>query len=572
MLEIMLKIKNIVLSRMKAFSALFLVFFLSIALIVSTGSQEPPEFEKEVSPVGMSLEDPDQYRFAEHEGDLVFGPYLVDDRRYYYSSGEVLDNNLTRVDRPEVKGLHNFYLKTYLDPLFYSPGDELNLSGFEKFEKDKVLAESCGLEYDVVPQEFFNELEKNKDGTEAFFNRASMNNAEELVSQNRETVDAYGGMNGEFIDLIGKDVTGNDCFVDVKEGSNSLATNTPVNYGIDEKVLINYSRMANRNAEKALNQIKGRQKILRGDKDYDIKVEDVSEGYNKSDEDFDLSYNSSEALNEFNDRRIEEYLELKEGSAPDDVSDGSNKSSNFSGNEDIGDEARLASKLPQRFDMRSYCLGGDFTPVYGWEKDVYPNIISGEEIVQDYDTVNLKDFFTVCRCPYVEITRLKWYVLNDQYRKISEAPVSSAYTGVESSGINKSERSFIEDPGESSASNLSEKYESALRENLRSGNYHDSLPVMWERNVQEESNLHRFEQAYDDFWNREHMDVWSKYYDVTGNESFGRGIYNYFLVTESGYSMNFMTYSESVWRLEDKPNKFSGRINVSASNQQFIFS
>lgn len=575
MLGNMLGIKEKISSRYKAFSALFLASVFSLVFIMSTGPQEPPQFEKEVSPIGTELEDSDNYRFAEHEGKMVFGPYLIEDRRYYYSEGKVLNNNLSSVNRPEVIGLHNFYLKTYLDPIFYSPGENFNLSGFDRFEEDKVLVGPCGLEYDVVPQDYFDDLEVNKEETEAFFRHASMQNAEDLVKQNRETIDGYAGMVGGFVDLINKDVEKNDCFVDVRgEGDGiALSTYTPVNYGITDEVLVNYSRMANENARVALSQVESRERILQGEKSYSIEKTNRSVN-SEVVGNHSLKYNSTEALEEFNSRRLDEYTDLfNQSSVSENVSEEKLELNDFADEKKVREKARLADKAPKKFDIRSYCLGGDFTPVYGWDKDVYPNIISGESLVQDSEeSSNLKDFFTVCRCPYVEITRLKWHVMSDQYQGVSENRLSRNYTGLNKKAVSEAEASFLRDPGELTFSNLSESYESSLRENLRRGHFDSSMPLMWRRNIQQESRIHRFEEAYDDFWNEKHMSVWDQYYDINGDESFGRDIYSYFFVTESSYSMNFMTYSESVWRLEEKPDKFSGKINSSEVNEQFAFS
>jgi len=38
------------------------------------------------------------------------------------------------------------------------------------------------------------------------------------------------------------------------------------------------------------------------------------------------------------------------------------------------------------------------------------------------------------------------------------------------------------------------------------------------------------------------------------------GVYNNFILLESVYALTFMTWSDSVWRLDEKPEKFAGKL------------
>ena len=715
----------------------------SLGLTVGFSMMQEPEYQtidEKVSPIGEQINSTDQYRFSEYKGNMLFGPYLVDDKRYFYYEGEVVNQNLKSVNRPQVEGLHNFYMKTYTDPLFYSPAAEdqqMNLSGFKRFEQDKILTRGCGLDYEVIPQQYLNELSQNYKSTNQFYRYASVENAQDLVEQNRQTVNGYSGMVSQFLEVMDKNISQNRCFRDdVRDGGIAKATLTPVQYRIDTKVFLNYSRMANENAELALQQIDSREQILAGEKSLGFGIDSPTNVRNFS-YDFNLMYTGEEAKKEFNRRMVSEYTSLGEdegegseyipgssdqGSAAEESeseeeeeSEGSIEDMNISeqkaleiakselddkwefknstfaegalrhlfeadnaraiievtpnglisekiyqrgtiegGKVDINytealstartalndswelnqrgelvsgvykfgfsngplnaeitvsgaekrilldereliseavveggepaeegeegyseeselegeaaEKARSVDEVPNRYYLNSQCLGGDTTPVYGWNKNIYPNMISGQKLIEkSEEDANLRDFFTTCRCPYVDVARLDWYVVDDQFKSISSNPVSAKYNASMREEVEQAEQIFLQSPGDDSMSQLSEVYGLAVKQNLKEGNYDSRIPEMWRRNTQQSSKLYKFKTAYDDFFNEKHMEVWSKYfpYGDKNEEKFERRIYNYFLVTESQYPLKFMTYSDSVWRLEERPDSFSGRVGTS---------
>jgi hypothetical protein len=171
----------------------------------------------------------------------------------------------------------------------------------------------------------------------------------------------------------------------------------------------------------------------------------------------------------------------------------------------------------------------------------------------------LKDFFTLSRCPYVEITRLNWYTIDGLYRDVNQEPLGQDYNGPQNKRLEKSEKIFLDNPGEQSLSQMSDTYSSTLKTNLKSNRFDDKLPVLWKRSLQERSKLHKFESTYDDFYNEEHMEVWDKYFPTPGPDD-RAGVYNNFILLESVYALTFMTWSDSVWRLDEKPEKFAGKL------------
>ena len=721
----------------------------SLGLTVGFSMMQEPEYQtidEKVSPIGEQINSTDQYRFSEYKGNMLFGPYLVDDKRYFYYEGEVVNQNLKSVNRPQVEGLHNFYMKTYTDPLFYSPAAEdqqMNLSGFKRFEQDKILSKHCGLDYEVIPQQYFNELGKNYESTNQFYRYASVQNAQDLIEQNRQTVNGYSGMVSQFLNLMQKNVSQNDCFQDdARESGIAKATLTPVQYRIDTGTFLNYSRMANQNAELALEQVSSREDLLNGSESLELSYKSNQDLRNYS-YNFNLAYQTGEeAKEEFNRRMVSEYRSLQEddeGGGPglsgdfstetsgqdyeeseeseeageeeeEEESEGSIESMNIPEEEaleiarselngswsfqnanfsegalrhlferegeitivevtpngriaekivqresqtrdnininytealdiaksslkgdwvinqrgtatsgkyrfgfsdealnaevtvDGGDgrillkeveyiseavlegggteseteseqtgteetesaeEARSVENTPQKYAMTARCLDGDTVPVYGWDTNIYPNIISGEKIIEKSgENSNLRDFFTVCRCPYVDVTRLSWYVVDDQFKEISSNSVGS---DVSSQNVHRAEQIFVQNPGEKSLSQLSDAYDAEVKKSLDNGEYSSHLPEMWRRSTEQSSKLYKLKTAYDDFYNEKHMEVWGDYFPYEGvkEDSLGRERYNYFLITESQYPLKFMTYSDSVWRLDEKPSNFAGRIGTS---------
>jgi len=130
-------------------------------------------------------------------------------------------------------------------------------------------------------------------------------------------------------------------------------------------------------------------------------------------------------------------------------------------------------------------------PVYGWDKNIYPNIMRGQTIFFKDSPDYLKDFFTLSRCPYVEITRLNWYTIDGLYRDVNQEPLGQDYNGPQNKRLEKSEKIFLDNPGEQSLSQMSDTYSSTLKTNLKSNRFDDKLPVLWKRSLQERSKLHK---------------------------------------------------------------------------------
>ena len=86
---------------------------------------------------------------------------------------------------------------------------------------------------------------------------------------------------------------------------------------------------------------------------------------------------------------------------------------------------------------------------------------------------------------------------------------------------------------------------------------------MWKRSHQQKSKLNSLAETYDDFYNEYHMDVWKGYFDEfyfpekEDDEKLTEERYYYFLIMESEYALNFMTYSDSVWRIDQQPQRFA---------------
>lgn len=514
-------------------------------------SGEAFRVEENVKPIGGEVDSQREYRFADVNGSILYGPYIVDEQPFFFYRGEVVNENLEKVENRRVKGLHYFYLKTYTDPLFYSPGEDPELERFENLEQEKILSEVCGLEYDVVPDEYFSELEENHRVTENFLEKASFNNAKELMNQNYNTTKAYSGFISNFIDLVNKDISQNKCFRSTigDDYSMALMTNTPTRYRVDSSVMESYMTLGNNNSKALIKDLERRQQVLNLERALGLKVEnrsvgEVSFNYTKS------VKSPEKALEEFNFRRKEEYVSLKDsenGSWDENVS-------SIELNESVRDRHGFVDRTPVQYDLEPYCMERDTVPLYGWDENVYPNVMLGQRMFFQDNEAYLKDFFTSCRCPYVELTRLKWYNVDGLYQEISEDRVG------EDGKVSRAERIFLENPGEESMEQLSDMYENRLKERLREGEFDENIDEMWIRSTKENSKLNNFESAYDDFYNEKHMEIWSKYFPIDRDSKFGMQRYNKFLIMESLYPMTFMTWSDSVWRIDEKPKKLSGKV------------
>jgi len=392
-----------------------LLFSILVAILSSflylESSNHPSEYphgvdtkiDNQVSPTGVEISNDNQYRFADYEGSLIFGPYYVQENSYYYHRDRVLNKNLETVSKPEVEGLHNFYLKTYLDPLFYAPKDSgaSNLSKFDRFEQDKILAKHCGLEYDLIPGDYFEDLEENHEATERFLTNASSKNAENLIAKNTEATASYSKYINRFINLIDRDVSNNRCFDNNSENYGlAKATRTPTPYRIDSQTLLSYSDAANDNAEQLLEDIQKREKILNSETDFAIETgnnlgKQLSFNSDNSLENYSYSYNEvlgpQEAKEEMNNRRIGEVTGLassEDENETEEESDDDSEEDHTHGpdththdDEDDGDEnatseltaeqweeVRLVEDIPTQYDVKPFCMEREMIPVYGWDK------------------------------------------------------------------------------------------------------------------------------------------------------------------------------------------------------------
>ena len=529
------------------------------ALIVLTAGYSnlsTPEYQKlnKTPSTGTSLESINQYRFSELNGSIVYGPYLINDTRYFVHGNRVLDENLKPSDKQRVKRLHNFYLKTYLDPLFYSPeepGKDLDLDGFEKFESQKILTDRCGLEYDLIPQKYFESLEKNHRATEKFIKKASRENAENLMQKNRESIKAYSEYIGNFTQVLTKNVSGNKCFRNGSIENSVIVTLTPGKHQIKTETLLNYTRMANENAEKLVKDLRDREKLLTSSKKlnitYNVKIPSF---YGEA----DFDWNETETRRIINERRTREY-----------------SSKNL---EKTGMDLITVDKV-NKFLMQPVCLENQTLEITGTRKDVYPNIITRDRVFSESHQFDglFENFFSVSKCPYVEETRLNWYVMDGIQEKLNKGLVSEEYSGTDENRLESAENIFIQEPDQRHFKELSDTYNQILRKNLAQDKYSDSLGDIWRRGTQSKSKIDQFKDTYNDFYNNYHMKVWQSYWPTPVSENgtvprrnkFRPSKYFSFILMESEYPLTFMTWSSSVWRLETQPDLFSGSYSSDGS-------
>jgi hypothetical protein len=502
------------------------------------------------------------------------GEFVEQGRQYYVHDGEILDSGLEPVDDTNVTGtiqeLHEFYLRTYLDPLLYTPterptpaavhSDEHRPEEFEevqrragifthdydRLEEMKVLAQKCGLEYDLVPQEMFNAFDGVKGQTALFFQYPSTISAGDLMDSQREAASAYASYAGTVLELMNASLGSNECFHD-GVGTVPIArlTMTDPSYGIDSSVVLDHVRKATRNAERLQSVIERRESILEGEERFAINTSRPTVS-NITHPEYDDLMTPDEAIDTFNDRRGEEYLELIQGQNDTDRA--------LTPEEQ--EEARFAEELPRRYDIHDHCAPeGTTVPVYGFDMDVYPNLVAGRTSLHSNSSEfrNI-DHFTVCRCPYREISRLDWYAVDSMYEDL-DADRDNATGGSDTA---TAEQVFLQSPGAGSYDQLGEVYTNAVKRMIGSGTFDEDLTTMWRRGMQARGKLHVLNETYDDFYNEDHMEVWNEYFPTTEQDRpFGAKRFNYFLLTESLYPLTFMTWSDAVWRIDEKPQKYA---------------
>lgn len=574
-----------------------------------------------VSPTGAELREESDYRFSNNNGNIVYGPYYLKGKKYYYYDGSVLDSEFSNTNKPEIEGLHNFYLKTYTDPLFYSPAENhsaYNFSSINAAETGKLLTQECGLEYDVVPEKYYSSLSENVVVTEKFFEHASLENANNLIQQNKQTTTSYSDMVGNYVDLLSKNLSDNKCFgEDAEYNGLNVQTPTPNQIKINDEVLVNVFRLANENSKELERDIDRRSEILQG-KSFALKTRNVS--VSEASSTLEADYTPEEAVEEMNlRRRFEklmvggrsqssydgdvseddyssrtEYLDQDEqetsDSNPYDIQEDNNSveyvedgvQSRYQDDE-AGDQSNesgipenyrsYADNLPDYFesqvktvketqnayDLSSVCVESSTVPVYGWDKEIYPNVISGKKLefrassyVQEEIAPNI---FSSCNCPTGGLTSLSWYVVDGLFNEVEGDRLFTDFEGENSKQIKTAENVFLADPGENTAGQLGQVYENALTSGIKKDSYSSGIPKLWKRSVQQKSKLEKLKGPYSTFYNEEHMDIWRGYFDVDEDEVLPRAQYNYFLVTESQYMMDMMAWSDSVWRLEEQPPK-----------------
>lgn len=556
----------------KKYAGVFLGILLILLTVLASSYQDRDiEVRESISPTGHDLNSTSDYRFANVDGEIMYGPYIHENSRYYYFNGEVLDSDYNIVDNRNIEHLHKFYIQTYTDPLYYAPGsqEEMDLSGFKQFEEDKILSKECGLEYDVIPQSFLNNLTENHQSTDKFLQTASTKNAENLIDQNRKTVHSYSSYIGDFIDNINREVWMNECF-DNETRNNGFArsTFTEPQYMIDTEIMANYSRMGNENAKKSLREINEREKLLK--QGGTIKYPENNVTIKQFNYNYSNMMTPEEARSEMRIRMENEEKQAIEHLA--DIEDEDDREENHShphgedeeeinySNVDVDLEFPEIDETPEAYDINSICKGYEYAPVYGWDKQVYPNVMIGTTNYIDSAQSQLWDFFTVCRCPYTEISRLKWYTIDDLYNQINlEETQNMSNESKEATEI------FLNNPGDQTMNQMAEKYESEVVKSVKTGEYNPNIDTMWKVSQKSNSKINYLGKTYTDFYSKQHMDVWSSFFDVESNSNQHQR-YNYFLIQESLYALNFMTWSDSAWRLEDKPKKLGEEIEYKRLN------
>jgi hypothetical protein len=139
--------------------------------------------------------------------------------------------------------------------------------------------------------------------------------------------------------------------------------------------------------------------------------------------------------------------------------------------------------------------------------------------------------FTSCTCPYSDVERLNWFLVNDMYKKISAQKIES---------VKEYENMFLANPSQKNLELLGVVYRSQLYQDLKDQKK-DDLAKLWLRLHQIEMKSHLFNKVMDDIDWEEHFAPF-----IISEEGMEKH-YQQIIATDSFYVMTFMPWSSAVW-------------------------
>lgn len=415
------------------------------------------------------------------------------------------------VDEPELNltapdnaNLEDFFLLTYIRPIFFSPIDyegQIDFDVFEDLSEAEFFVQytkDTGNEIDIYPGDFLREYEINHQMTRIFMADPTYENAVKLSTQQKKTLAAYSVDLGNFI----RSIDDSQEYMFMMRNGQTL-TKTELKQMLSE---------LNDNLAYVLAQIEIRDEILNGEMGYSLP--DVNRPGLGEFEVFapnnSISKTDAKALYSL----YTYYADDKEKTFAPSLSYSEDK-----------------FKL---YKINLKCWEKDSAYVYGIDEDVYPNILLSERDMISFDYENWlmwDNGFTSCTCPYSDVERLNWYLIDDMITKISENPIDS---------VLEYERWFLANPTQKNLELLAVVYRSQLYQDMKDKKK-DDLAVLWKRMHQIETKTYLYNTVMDDINWDDHFApfiVEGELYETQ---------YQQIIATDSFYIMTFMPWSSSVW-------------------------
>jgi len=491
------------------------------------------------------------------------------------------DNNRTEPENgfeqleksPALKG---FYQITKYDPLFYSPytneGDFnfTNLQGYEELLFSELLEKqgvsllkyykAKGRKLNLLPHDFLEILPQNIKQTETFLANPTKEGAQKLLEINKRTVNLY---KENLLDL-------GDVFDQItafrapnQVGLASLGRPLPFTTALKDLKLIQ------NNANALLEEVTKREKILNGSQKYKLPA-------------FKVPAVQNEVLDHF---REGNYLSKEEAI----ISLWENYNEEW---KDFGmpaaftkEEALENIQAHGPYQIEIACFpdpDNRIHLVYGFSSEklelLYPRFIFGDGTVyrlpghRSFDEISLaghsqdvwiKDNpFTICSCPHIEDSKIQWYMLDIMHHKIKNSPLYANNTYNYPTKLGQLleqgpflEKSFIEYPTQSTLTALGINYKYLYLGLNEIKNISESL-----QKAQEQAWKHytAIEARFLPL-----PRVLNFFHDILKlRATTGDFFYRYLSTPEFGvlegclYYTPFMHWSDSVWRLEEKPKLY----------------
>jgi len=472
--------------------------------------------------------------------------------------------------------LKNYYEITKLDPLFYSPFvdstfdftkyrnyEEIIFSGFTKqFGRSlyKYYQEQ-GKTLNLIPHKFLELLTENISKTNKFLESPTLDNAKELIVTNENTTDAYLEnlhQLGEIINLV-------------------TSIQTPdklVNTGLGRlqgfAVAIADLKLMQKNGDELKNEIEKRKKILNGEADFNIPKFVVPENLSTDEFATDTFFSKKDAKEELWETYIWEWKDLATVIKGRPFTREQFNSVNVQGPYQID---ILCFPPDSQFKHLVY---GFFPPENSFTLP-YPRFMIADGLtyrlpghVPFTDQPReewLKDNpMTLCSCPYIENAKLVWFLIDFMKIRLEDKKVFSVLSSdnhsqnlnqIISQGATLEEK-FLKYPTQNNLFLLGDHYKAFYYAIAKMGENGETVPRSIERSKETSWQYYTLVQSKIAFLQKvfDHLYGALEKRSVVDFRDRFLSSPQHGILEGSQYSLLYMPWSKSVWRLNEDPNYY----------------